>query len=853
MAKDKKQKLIVEEKKVDKDKELTNRLIGLLLCVFSAIALTNIGTVPAFMGFIFAYLFGSLYGIVLFFILCVGVFMLFSKKQFRLVKTYQYFLIMGIFLLTLILCCLGKEGNPYLFKNFVTLYHQQIHAGNRFSIDFDLFLNGGYDGGIIGAFFAGLFNTLLTQNGTFIISILLLIGFICLLFYPIFSKCFNYFKKKSGQKKEKKKEKAKVEEKIETKEIKAQPLDIDFEGTVEIPNIHAEKPHTATIFEFDDLDATRQFSLPQEDKKEEPRKPAIFEFDDLEATQKIDLEEKKPHSLFEFEDLEATKEMKAENVAQHQPIFELPEFVQKNPEVEERKQDVFIQEPKKENPAFFNHHLEKEINIETKKEVVKDLSSYQLPPIYLLKDIIDQGMGEQNRQVAIEKAEILNNKFKELNIAARVENFVIGPAVTQYEVVLEPGVRVNSFVSLQEDLKLALGSSSLRLETPIPDKTAIGIEVPNQYRTSVSLKEVLQSLPEKKEKLYVAIGKDISGKAVSVPLVDMPHTLISGATNSGKSVCVNTIIVSLLMRYKPNEVQLIMVDLKRVELLFYVDLPHLMCPIITKAEHVTVMLEKLHKRMMDRFDTFAIVGVKNIGSYNKFQEEKGLPKMSFIILIIDEFAELIMSKKTENVGKLIQKITQLGRAAGIHLILSTQRPSSNVIEGDIKNNISGRLTFRLSSMVDSKVVIDVGGAEKLLNNGDMLLSAPFLSGLRRIQGVYCSDEEIEDVVRYTKSQSQPNYDDEFMDLRTEEEIRLENNNNYLVGNTKNDIDAMYEDIKSFVIKERKASTSLIQRRFQIGYNKAANYMDRLFEDGIVGPENGSKPREVLIDELENDE
>ena len=226
-----------------------------------------------------------------------------------------------------------------------------------------------------------------------------------------------------------------------------------------------------------------------------------------------------------------------------------------------------------------------------------------------------------------------------------------------------------------------------------------------------------------------------------------------------------------------------------------------------------------------------------------------------MILIVDEFAELTLSKKTESVGKMIQRITQLGRAAGIHLILSTQRPSSNILEGDTKNNISGRMTFRLSSNVDSKVVIDVGGAEKLLNNGDMLLLTPFISGLKRIQGVYCSDEEIEAVVKFVKSQAKPHYDPEFLDLRTEDEIKMENSSKFLVnGNNKNDYDALYDDIKEFVITNQKASASLIQRRFQIGYNRAANYIDRLEAEGIIGPENSSKPREVLIkslDELEN--
>lgn len=494
------------------------------------------------------------------------------------------------------------------------------------------------------------------------------------------------------------------------------------------------------------------------------------------------------------------------------------------------------------------------------KEVV-DLYNidYVLPPLYLLKDSTDNGANEKNDEIARIKADILMEKMRELNVSATINAYVVGPAVTRFEISLAPGVRVGSFTNLQEDFKLALGVNSIRIESPIPGKSAIGIEVPNEYRAMVSMKEIITKMPDKKHKLYVPVGKDITGIPLSFPICDMPHCLISGATNSGKSVCANTIILSLLMNYKPSEVRLIMVDPKRVEMLFYKDIPHLLCPIITEAEKARVALDKLCDEMNKRFTTFSKVGVKNIASYNEVMLSENKNKMPFIILVVDEFAELMLCKNHNIVEEKIQKLAQLGRAAGIHLILSTQRPDVNVIPGTIKTNLPCRMTFRLSSVVDSRTVIDVGGAEKLLNNGDMLLLTPDFTGLRRVQGVYVSDKEIADVVAWCKKQVGPQYDKNFLDLRTPEEILEEEKLKYaLAGNNNNEnvsTDPLYEDVKRCVIKERKASSSFLQRKFGIGYSKAARYIDMLEEEGIVGPENGSKPREVLVfseDDLNNE-
>ena len=488
------------------------------------------------------------------------------------------------------------------------------------------------------------------------------------------------------------------------------------------------------------------------------------------------------------------------------------------------------------------------LNNEAKNKTM-DVSNYELPPLYLLKDYSSDGTNDLNEEIAREKAGILLEKMHELNVNATINAYVIGPSVTRFEIALAPGVRVNSFTNLQEDFKLALGVSSVRIESPIPGKAAIGIEIPNVHRAMVGLKEVIMTMPKKKEKLYVPIGKDITGTPLSFAICNMPHCLICGATNSGKSVCANSIILSLLMNYKPNEVRFIMVDPKKVEMLFYKDIPHLLCPIITESEKARVALEKLCLEMDRRFTYFSAVGVKNIASYNEKMELEKKEKMPFIILVVDEFAELMLCKSKNIVEEKIQKLAQLGRAAGIHLVLSTQRPDVNIISGSIKANLPCRMTFRLSSLVDSRTVIDCGGAEKLLNNGDMLLITPDFTGLRRVQGVYVSDKEIDDVVEFCKNQLPPQYDPKFMDLRTEQEIQDEEKLKYMV-NQQQDSDSvnddLYNQVKDLVITEQKASTSYLQRKFGIGYQKAARFIDMLEEEGIIGPENGSKPREVLV-------
>ncbi len=425
----------------------------------------------------------------------------------------------------------------------------------------------------------------------------------------------------------------------------------------------------------------------------------------------------------------------------------------------------------------------------------------------------------------------------------------IGPAVTQYELEIKSGTKLTAVTSLNKELALALAAKDLRIQAPIPGKRTIGIEVPNKVTTSVCVREVLERVPANLSgsKLLTVLGKDIMGEPKWMEINKTPHLLVAGSTGSGKSVCINSIIVSILMRSKPDEVKLVMVDPKKVELSMYNGVPHLLCPVVTSPKKANDTLKRIVKEMEDRYDEFERTGTKNIAGYNDLVESKnndGQPgekmrKMPFIVVIIDELADLMLVAAKE-VEDSIMRITQMARAAGIHLIVATQRPSTDVITGVVKANIPSRISFAVSSGIDSRTILDATGAEKLLGKGDMLYLPQGENTPTRIQGTFISDEEIKAVVDYVCKQQKARYDSRF------EHAGEEDTTTMVEGDVNHDTsDPMYKQIVEFVVTSGKASASLLQRRFRIGYNRAATYIDLLEERGIIGPANGSKPREVI--------
>lgn len=484
-------------------------------------------------------------------------------------------------------------------------------------------------------------------------------------------------------------------------------------------------------------------------------------------------------------------------------------------------------------------------------------SSYQLPPLSLLSSKSTHNASKE-RNAANKNAMQLTNVLEQFGVKATVENAYIGPTITKYELKLETGTRVNKILQLQDDIKLALATADIRIEAPIPGKPYVGIEVPNQTAAMVGFKDVFQSLLSQKKlssnKLVVALGKDVSGKPIFAELDKMPHLLIAGATGSGKSVCVNTIISSLLMRSRPDEVKLILVDPKKVELSVYNGVPHLLAPVVTDPKKAAAVLREVVAEMERRYDVFASVNARNIAGYNEYAKQYNEGKeeseqkeiLPYHVIILDEVADLMMVA-SKDVEDCIMRISQMARAAGIHLIVATQRPSTDIITGVIKANIPSRIAFAVSSSIDSRTILDTSGAEKLLGKGDMLFSPMGASSPIRVQGCFVSDEEVAAIVHYVTQQQEVTYEDKYVNAK----VSSTNNNNS--NDDYDDEDEEYEMCREFVIQAQKASTSLLQRKFRIGYNKAARIIDRLEEDGVIGPQMGSKPREVYIRQYHEDD
>ena len=474
--------------------------------------------------------------------------------------------------------------------------------------------------------------------------------------------------------------------------------------------------------------------------------------------------------------------------------------------------------------------------------------SYQLPPLDLLNKPKGKNKGMDNAQIEANIGK-LEEVLKSFGVFAKVVEVHVGPTVAQYELEIASGTRVNKITTLSREIALALSKKDVRIEAPIPGKNTVGVEFANDSPTSVSFIEIMASkkmLQEPEKKLMVPLGKSIMGEIGTCEINKMPHLLIAGTTGSGKSVCVNGIICSILMRARPDEVKLAMVDPKMVELSVYNGIPHLMCPVVIEPKKASILLQKMVNEMEQRYLLFNATRTKNIETYNQYVEQhkdENAEKLPYIVIIIDELSDLMVVAAKE-VEESILRITQKARAAGIHLIVATQRPSTEVVTGLIKANIPSRIAFAVGSGIDSRTILDQTGAEKLLGKGDMLYLPIGQNAPTRIQGSFITDEEIERIINFTKSQQEAQYNDTFMKL---EEVKEENSiSSDDISSEDTGEGNLYEEVKDFVIKSQKASASLLQRRFKIGYNRAATFIDQLEEDGIIGPATGnSKPREVL--------
>ncbi|MBQ7833277.1 MAG: DNA translocase FtsK [Lachnospiraceae bacterium] len=482
---------------------------------------------------------------------------------------------------------------------------------------------------------------------------------------------------------------------------------------------------------------------------------------------------------------------------------------------------------------------------------------YKFPPINLLARGENGKAGNDTEDMAA-TARRLEETLETFGVRVKVTDYSKGPAVTRYELHPEQGVKVSRILSLADDIKLNLAASDIRIEAPIPGKMAVGIEVPNKNSSAVHLRELLDNNDFKNfpSNLAFAVGKDIGGQLVVTDIAKMPHVLIAGATGSGKSVCINTLIMSILYKAHPDDVKMIMIDPKVVELNVYNGIPHLMIPVVTDPKKASAALAWGVAEMTERYKKFADAGVRDLKGYNQKAEsgsmdDDGQPikKMPQIVIIVDELADLMMVASKE-VEESICRLAQLARAAGIHLIIATQRPSVDVITGLIKANMPSRIAFSVSSGIDSRTILDANGAEKLLGKGDMLFFPQGYSKPARVQGAFVSDKEVSDVVDFIKNQSIAN---DYGERIEEAILNTSSSGATAVSGGDGEFDTYFAEAGRFVIEKEKGSIGMLQRVFKIGFNRAARIMDQLEEAGVVGPEEGTKPRRILMsmNEFEN--
>ncbi|WP_297631335.1 DNA translocase FtsK [uncultured Clostridium sp.] len=541
------------------------------------------------------------------------------------------------------------------------------------------------------------------------------------------------------------------------------------------------------------------------------------------------------------------------------------EFEEKKKEEQKKPKEKEAVEPKRKAvPRIHEPMIEKskgkDVNGDEKEEIhnaiensllenkkTKDEKEYIRPSLDLLKINKDTELNGSDRQDLIKSANKLTSTLMSFGVEAEVNQVTKGPSVTRFELQPSPGVKVSKIVNLADDIALGLAASGVRIEAPIPGKSAIGIEVPNKTQTPVFLREVLESedFTKTDKKLAIALGKDIGGECVVGDLSKMPHTLIAGATGSGKSVCINTLIVSLLYKYSPDEVKLLMVDPKVVELSVYNGIPHLLIPVVTEPKKAAAALNWAVNEMTRRYKLFADSGARNIDSYNQlFNKGVIQEKLPYIVIIVDELADLMMVCAND-VEDYIGRLAQMARAAGMHLVIATQRPSVDVITGVIKANIPSRISFAVSSQIDSRTILDSSGAEKLLGKGDMLYYPVGESKPLRVQGCFISEEEVENLVNFVKKDiSDIKYEEDILEHIQKETKNAESSSNG------EEVDELLGDVIKTVIEFNQASTSFIQRKFKVGFNRASRIMDELEERGIISGRDGSKPRQVLVSKEE---
>ena len=851
---------------IQQEEELRQWITIVILSAITIIAYTKMGMIGKFLSNLQRFLFGKLYVIVMVIIVLQIVITIINKHKEGSTRSKNPLAIILIVTAILLWCALSDTAKDMrgweIYLDYVSDLASYFEGTGPAKVG----------GGLIGALLLALTTMLVDRTGTMlVIGVLLVISALLLVNLKVYKDAFHtvveYFSTEDYEEDDGEEEE---EPPLVQAVAKAKPMTPSPAAPQEVPlkltENQLEKPSTMLKVDdteeltitpkvqevipsngimdsliVDDHPETSDFlSDMREEKKEDPVQKTMFlSVDDL--VDRHSVPPSRPSYESSFENLNVYDEDEYDDVdaVTEEEIIpaEIPEeeVVGPMPAQEVRKP---VQEPVK--PAPKKVTPEEERKMRAKK--------YKIPnarDVHLSEK--DRNNNQENVLAAQEKGELLIQVLRNFDIEATLMDTHIGPAVTKFEIKPESNIKVSRILGLADDIKMQLAVKDVRIEAPIPGHNAVGIEIPNVKSTPVKLKELIDETSGKIDDhpLTIYLGKDLFGKPVTCRLDKMPHMLIAGATGSGKSVCMNSIITSILMRTKPDAVKLLLVDPKKVEFTPYHNIPHLIGPVINDALMASNALKIIVEIMEQRYDAFSRTGVRNIQGFNDKVDkqpadaEPRLARMPYIVVIIDELADLMLVAGKE-VESSIQRITQLARAAGIHLIVATQRPSTDVITGVIKANIPSRIAFAVSSGIDSRTILDHVGAERLLGYGDMLYLPIGESNAMRVQGVYVSDSEVESIANYVSQQAAPQYDDRFVTLNET------NGESSGFGNNPQDVDPLYPEIRDYVIAQQKASTSLLQRRFGIGYNRAARLIDYLEQEGVIGAAKGSKPRDVLI-------
>lgn len=776
-------------------KELRWAIFGIFLVIYALLTFAKLGLIGKEFANILRFFIGDSYPILVFLFLMFGfVMLIYSKPPLIGFKRSS-----GLFLaysgLVLELAA-NFFSHLDVFNGFINVFTKTILAefsrGN---------LTESVGGGLVGSFYYSIFYPLLGNLGAVILGLLLLISGLLMFFDVKFVQILHLFQSSSQKFIETNKDAG-----IKLKDKYVEARDNYLQNRDNRKNLQDPLANNDIFPDTGDMKTQSQTDLdvmPDLSKKTTTEKKTHFE-PEIEIPSPSNSEEKELPKSHAFSDEDQKMKMELGNV-DHGEI----------------------------KPTHIN-------------------SNYQKPPLDLLAPIkkVDQS-GDKN--LIRHNTQVLESTFKSFGVEVNVKKAILGPTVTRYEIQPAVGVKVSKIVNLADDLALALAAKDIRIEAPIPGKPLVGIEVPNKTTSAVSFKDVMlnQDNKSKANPLDVPLGKDVTGTTISANLTKMPHMLIAGSTGSGKSVAINTMLTSILMKANPDDVKLVLIDPKMVELSVYSGVPHLLIPVVTDAKLAANALHKTVKEMERRYKLFAAGGVRNIGEYNQKviennqdKEKPVMKKLPFILVVVDELSDLMMVGG-HDVEDAIVRLGQMARAAGIHMILATQRPSVDVITGLIKANVPSRISFAVSSGVDSRTILDQVGAEKLLGRGDMLYLPIGAAKPERVQGAYISVEEVEKVVAWVKDQQEADYNESMMPQKGEEQS----------DNSSNDEpeDEFYEEAVKLVTKQQSASVSMLQRRFRIGYNRAARIIDEMEAKGIVGPSEGSKPRQVLVQpKMEND-